>query len=175
MILKLKRTPGIFLVGFMGSGKTTLGRLLANEIGWPFIDIDEEIEASAGCSINEIFDTRGEAEFRKLESEAIASRVCLIERGNPSVVTLGGGAFVQQANYELVSANGISVWLDCPLDLLWRRVSKDSTSPLARDRERFARLYESRRPAYSRADYRVVITTDDPATGLRLLLDLPVF
>src|ERR1022692_5190369 len=66
MILKLKRTPGIYLVGFMGSGKSTIGRLLAERIGWHFVDLDEEIEAAERMSILEIFETRGEAEFRRV-------------------------------------------------------------------------------------------------------------
>ncbi len=175
MILKLKRTPGIFLVGFMGCGKTTVGRQLADRLGWSFVDIDDDIEAAAQCSINEIFDSRGEAEFRKLEHEAIVSRVRHIEQGRPAVVALGGGAFVQQNNYELVSTNGISIWLDCPLDLLWRRIAEDTSRPLARDPEKFTQLYESRRDAYARADYHIVITSDDPAPVLEKILALPIF
>src|SRR5205823_9160195 len=68
MILKLKRTPGIYLVGFMGSGKTTIGRLLAEELGWGFADLDEEIEKREGMSISQIFETRGEAGFRQAET-----------------------------------------------------------------------------------------------------------
>ena len=71
MILKLKRTPGIYLTGFMASGKTTIGRLLADELDWQFVDLDKEIEAQQGISIAEIFDTRGEQEFRRIETEAI--------------------------------------------------------------------------------------------------------
>ena len=93
MILRLKRTPGIYLVGFMACGKTTIGRLLAGELGWHFVDIDDDIEARAKTSISAIFDTLGEAEFRKLEAAAIGDRVRLIERGKPTVVALGGGAF----------------------------------------------------------------------------------
>ncbi|MCP5110442.1 MAG: shikimate kinase, partial [bacterium] len=72
MILKLKRTPGIFLVGFMGSGKTTAGRALAKELGWHFEDSDHQVEASEGLKITEIFATRGESEFRRIEAEAVA-------------------------------------------------------------------------------------------------------
>ena len=81
MILKLKRTPGIYLTGFMASGKTTIGRLLAEELGWHFCDLDEQIEAQQGTSIAQIFDTLGEQEFRRIESEAIRAHVRSVERG----------------------------------------------------------------------------------------------
>src|ERR1022692_5019344 len=95
MILKLKRTPGIYLVGFMGSGKSTIGRLLAERIGWHFVDLDEEIEAAERMSILEIFETRGEAEFRRVEREKLREHVRAIECGRPAVLALGGGAIVQ--------------------------------------------------------------------------------
>ena len=75
MILKLKRTPGIYLVGFMASGKTTIGRALAHELGWAFADLDQDIETAEGVSIAEIFDRRGEEEFRKIENAAVRRRV----------------------------------------------------------------------------------------------------
>ena len=175
MIPELERTPGIYLVGFMGCGKTTIGRLLAAKLGWAFVDIDDDIEARAETSISAIFESRGEAEFRKLEAAAIAARVALIERGQPTVVALGGGAFVSQANYEMVSANGVSVWLDCPLEILERRVARATHRPLARDPEKFAALYESRLGAYRRADFRIEIPGDDPQPVLERILSLSIF
>src|SRR5579875_1032216 len=100
MTLKLKRTPGLYLVGFMGSGKTTVGRALSDELGWPFTDIDSEIEIREGQAISQIFQERGEAAFRDLEAEAIRSHVSRIEAGHPCVIALGGGAFVQPRNWE---------------------------------------------------------------------------
>ncbi len=123
MILKLKRTPGIFLVGFMGSGKSTVGRALAEELGWGFADLDEDIEKREGMSISQIFDTRGEAEFRQAETAALQERVRLIERGKPCVIALGGGAFLSEENFEIVSNNGVSVWLDCPFSTVERRLA----------------------------------------------------
>src|SRR5579864_454056 len=102
MILKLKRTPGLYLVGFMASGKTTIGRLLADELGWDFADLDEDIIAAEGAAIAELFDTSGEEEFRKTEQGAIRKRVGQIERGKPMVVALGGGTFVSEANQALL-------------------------------------------------------------------------
>ncbi|HLY20699.1 MAG TPA: shikimate kinase [Bryobacteraceae bacterium] len=175
MILKLKQTPGIYLVGFMGSGKSTVGRLLAEQIGWHFADLDEDIEAAAGMRILEIFETRGEAEFRLLEHAAMRQRVRAIERGWPSVLALGGGAIVQPENYALVENNGVTIWLDCPFEIVQRRVAPASHRPLARDPESFARLYEARREAYARADYRIPIEGDDPTLAVDSVLRLPLF
>ena len=83
MILKLKRTPGLYLVGFMGCGKTTVGEMVADELGWSFVDIDEEIEAREQTTIARIFNTRGEPEFRRLESEVLHTSVRLVQRGRP--------------------------------------------------------------------------------------------
>src|ERR1700677_1245613 len=111
MILKLKRTPGIYLVGFMGSGKTTVGRALAEELGWWFVDLDEQIEEREHSTIADIFQVRGEAAFRALETTALKERVRSVQSGRPQVISLGGGALVSDENYELVSNHGISVWL----------------------------------------------------------------
>lgn len=175
MILKLKRTPGIYVVGFMASGKTTIGHLLAAELGWTFADLDDDIELASGTSIAEIFDTLGEAEFRRLETEAIQKRVRLIERGRPMVVALGGGAFAHQGNYDLLENNGISVWLDCPFSTVAERVARASHRPLARDAIRFRELYEARQTAYARADYRIEITCDEPSVAVESILSLPIF
>lgn len=175
MILKLKRTPGIYLVGFMGSGKTSVGRDLAWELGWTFSDIDAEIESQQGVTIASIFESKGEAEFRKIEIEAIRVHVKLVERGKPSVIALGGGAFVEPATHELLENNGISIWLDCPLDVVRARVVGDLSRPLARDPHQLEKLYEQRRPAYSKADYRIEVSGDDPATVVASILQLPIF
>jgi len=175
MILKLKNTPGIYLVGFMGSGKSTIGRLLAEQLGWHFVDLDADIESAAGISIFEIFETSGEAEFRRMEHEAMRLRVRAIEAGRPTVLALGGGAIVQPENYALVEDNGVTIWLDCPFETVRRRVAPASHRPLARDPESFARLYEARRPSYARADYRIPIDSDDPSEAVNAMLRLPVF
>jgi shikimate kinase len=175
MDLRLKRTPGLYLVGFMGCGKTTVGRVLAARLGWRFVDIDDEIEAREGVTISEIFDTRGELAFREIEAEVIRSHVRDIARGNPAVVALGGGAFVRQENYELLENHGISIWLDCPLDVLRCRVERATHRPLARDPERFAALFESRRASYNRADFRIASEIDDCDSVVDAILALPIF
>jgi shikimate kinase len=175
MILKLKRTPGIYLAGFMGSGKTTIGRLLAERIGWRFVDLDEEIEAAAGMRILEIFEMRGEQEFRRVERETMRGLVRAIECGRPAVLALGGGAIAQPENYALLENNGVVIWLDCPFEIVCRRVAPASHRPLARDPVSFAQLYEARRESYARADYRIPIESDDPAVAVEAALRLPLF
>ena len=175
MILKLKRTPGIYLTGFMASGKTTIGRRLADELGWTFVDIDEEIEAQEGISIAEIFDMRGEQEFRKVESAVICRHIADVEKGRPTVIALGGGAFARPENAELLEENGITVWLDCPFPLVKARVDRASHRPLARDAEKFERLYQERRASYAKAEFRIEISGDDPASAVAMILQLPIF
>src|SRR5690242_11938960 len=149
MTLKLKRTPGLYLVGFMGAGKSTVGRALAEQLGWRFSDIDDEIERQQGEKISDIFITRGEAAFREMETETIRQHVDTIRAGVPAVIALGGGAFVQPRNWELLENNGVTVWLDCPFDVVRQRLNGDDTRPLAKDSGRLARLFEDRRPLYS--------------------------
>ncbi len=175
MILKLKRTPGIYLVGFMGCGKSVVGARLAGVLGWSFVDIDAEIESEQGVSIGEIFDTRGEKEFRRLETEAIRENVHRIQAGEPTVAALGGGAFSQQQNYELIENNGVTIWLDCPLPLVRRRLGTCTNRPLAREPGKFEVLYYTRRESYARADYRIDITGDDPGVAVDQVLKLPLF
>jgi shikimate kinase len=176
MILKLKRTPGIYLVGFMGSGKTTVGELLADRLGWRFVDLDRDIEAERGVSIAELFDTRGEQEFREIETAALRKRVREIERGTASVVALGGGAYVQPANARLVAEHGVTVWLNCPFPLIAKRMEQQGTDrPLARDPERFEALHDERLAVYQRAEFHIPIENDDPLSAVAAILRLPLF
>ncbi len=175
MLLRLKRTPGIYLVGFMGSGKTEVGRLLADELGWSFVDLDEDIETSEGASIAEIFDTRGEAAFRKLEHEALDKRVRDVERGQPMVMATGGGVFADETNRKRLEERGVTIWLDCPLSRICGRLQGTDNRPLARDPERFKQLYEGRREAYVKADYSVDADTDDAASVVAAILKLGIF
>jgi len=175
MILKLKRTPGIYLVGFMGCGKSTVGRALADELGWFFSDLDEDIEQSAGVTIAQIFDTRGEAAFRELETANLRRRVHTVQSGRPQVISLGGGAFLSEENYDLVSNNGVSVWLDCPFSMIERRVGAETHRPLARDLNQLQSLFEARRGGYARADYRVEVLEDDTRAAVARILALPLF
>jgi shikimate kinase len=176
MNLKLKRTPGIYLVGFMASGKTTVGRHLADRLGWSFFDTDAEIEKAEKMAIAEIFDHRGEPEFRRIEAEVLREHVRWIERGRPAVLALGGGAFVQETNRCLLSDNGVTVWLDCPFDIVLRRVAAQhggAVRPLARDPQKFEALWIARRAFYQLADVHVSIDCDDPEPAVAAILAHP--
>jgi shikimate kinase len=175
MILKLKRTPGIYLVGYMGSGKSTIGRRLAEELGWTFADLDEEIESAQGRPISTIFDQDGEPAFRRIEHDALAAHLHRIQAGTPTVLALGGGAFSRPENRELIANNGISIWLHCPVGTLWERVSLATHRPLARDRARFEALYLTRRPDYAMAEYRIEACDSDPLVAVASFLELPLF
>lgn len=175
MTLKLKRTPGLYLVGFMAAGKSTVGRALAEQLGWQFSDIDDEIERQQGAKIADIFRAHGEAAFRDMETEVIRQHVDAIRAGTPAVVALGGGAFVQPRNWDLLENNGVTVWLDCPFDVVRQRLNGDNTRPLAKDSDRLARLFEDRRLLYSRADFRIEVVTDDVGAVVAGILKLPIF
>jgi shikimate kinase len=151
----------IFLVGFMGAGKTTVGRTLADHLGYDFFDLDELIQAKAGKSVQAIFAELGEAEFRRLEHEAI--RAC--SNRSRAVIALGGGAYVCDENRRLLRSIGRTVWLDCPIDVCLERVSGDQSRPLLGGEGEMRELLEERRPAYAQADY-VVETGELSAEGL---------
>jgi shikimate kinase len=174
MHLKLKRTPGIYITGFMGSGKTTVGRMVAERLGWDFVDLDSDIEAREHETVAHIFETRGEAEFRRIETEAIKRWLKKIECGIPTVIALGGGAFVQSVNYEILGNNGISVWLDCSLEVAEARIATTDDRPLARDKEAFRQLFKERRVLYGRADFRIDGDLEsNEAAGA--IIDLPLW
>ena len=145
----------IFLAGFMGSGKSTIGRQLARELAWAFVDLDTEIERLAGCSIPDIFAARGEERFRDFEHEALCEQAELSRLGTQRVVALGGGTYAFERNRDLLRRVGLTLWLDAPASTLWERVRLDSNRPLARDRSSFLRIYEERKDSYSQADHRI--------------------
>lgn len=147
----------VFLVGFMGSGKSTVGREVARRRGWEFIDLDEAIEQSAGRTISAIFEEHGEARFREIETAALQK--LLASRSDRSrVVALGGGAFVHANNApQIADAGGKVIFLDAPATELLRRCREQTTAerPLAKHPKRFHRLYEQRRFQYMTGTYRI--------------------
>jgi shikimate kinase len=156
-MLRLKKT--VVMVGMMGAGKTAVGTALARLLDVGFRDSDEEIVLAASRSIAEIFERDGEPFFRARESEVIARLL----RGAPCVLSTGGGAFLAEANRQLIHDIGISVWLRADLDLLWQRVRHKTTRPLLRTanpRETLRALYEMRQPHYAQADLVVASAPD---------------
>jgi shikimate kinase len=156
---KAPHQRAVFLVGFMGAGKTVVGRAVAKQLGWLFIDLDEQIEKLAGRSIAKIFKTSGEAEFRRLEAEKLADLLQELRKGKPAVVALGGGAFVERANAEKLREAGMAViFLDAPLEELVRRCHEQSEQPrplLESDADALNVLYAERRPLYLGAETTV--------------------
>jgi shikimate kinase len=146
------KTRPVALLGFMGSGKSVVGALVAERIGAPFHDLDRMIEDEAAMPIPEIFATGGEAKFRTLETRVLPGA---LESG--AVVALGGGALISDANWRLVSEMASTVYLDVPFDVMWERIRKVAGRPLAsgRSREEVQALFELRRPRYERAQHRV--------------------
>ena len=148
----LKKT--IVMIGMMGAGKTAVGRALAQLLDVPFLDSDHEIEAAANMTVPEIFARDGEAFFRARESEVINRLL-----GGPAcVLSTGGGAFLAEANRFAISAQGVSVWLDADIELLWNRVKHRDTRPLLRTADpkaTLSALYETRVPEYAKADITV--------------------
>lgn len=171
----LKRTPGIYLAGFMGAGKTTIGRQLAARLGWNFVDLDDDIESEAGETISSIFERYGEARFRELEYQALRRRVRAISAGTATVLALGGGAFANPPAAALLEDHGVAIWLDCPFERVRQRVATATHRPLAQDPVRFRQLYDARLESYRRADYRVPIESDDCLETVERILQLPVF
>jgi shikimate kinase len=141
----------IYLVGFMGAGKTTLARMLARRLGWRAEDVDELIEQRERRTVSEIFAHEGEAYFRAVERQVL--RGLLPVRG--AVVATGGGTFVDAANRATIKADGLSVWLDVPFEVVLTRIPSDGRRPLAADRAQMAQLYDARRVAYQEAHLRV--------------------
>ena len=158
----------IFLAGFMGSGKSTIGRQLARELAWAFVDLDTEIERLAGCSIPDIFAAQGEERFRDFEHAALCEQAELSRLGAQRVVALGGGTYAFERNRDLLRRVGLTLWLDAPASTLWERVRLDSNRPLARDRSSFLRIYEERKGSYSQADHRI----DSSATTAEALQEV---
>ncbi|GAB4373327.1 MAG: shikimate kinase [Bryobacter sp.] len=175
MILKLKRSPGIYLVGFMGCGKSTVGKLLAEEIGWRFVDLDDRIVEDQGLTINSIFEQFGEATFRGMETNAMEGLIREVHRGKATVAALGGGAFPWPGNREKLEDAGVSIWLDTPMERIEERIARHTHRPLARDTERFRNLFQERLVAYAQADYQVKVDSDEAAEVVQKILALGLF
>ena len=154
--MKPKQSPrAVFLVGFMGAGKSRVGRALARRLGWRFVDLDRKVEARERRPIARIFRESGEATFRSAETAELKKLLRELHRTPGTVVALGGGVPAQAANRELLRA-AHTVFVDVPVQTLWERCCTGrGTRPLARDEAGFRRLYNARRRHYAAAAVRV--------------------
>lgn len=143
----------IYLTGFMGCGKTTVGRTLARRLGVPFVDLDHEIERRAGMTVRRIFEGQGEPAFRQMEAEALRGTLALPD----VVVAMGGGTMTFEANARFAAANGLTVWLNPSFATIASRIGGRGKAdrPLFKDGSQALALYRERLPAYRRADLTV--------------------
>jgi shikimate kinase len=145
----------LILVGLMGAGKSSIGRIVANHLGIPFVDVDTEIERVSRMTISELFAAYGEDEFRALETRVMKRLL----KGGPRVVSTGGGAFINDNTRRHIKRGGLSIWLKAELDVLWERVNKRDTRPLlktANPKQTLEKLMDARYPVYAEADLTVL-------------------
>jgi shikimate kinase len=164
--LSLPGRARVVLVGFMGCGKTTVGREVARLLGWEFEDMDSRLEERLGSSIAEVFRTHGEPYFRAREEELARA---LAGRRNV-VVAAGGGAFTLPGTREALTEDAVTVWLRCPLQTVLDRVPLDGSRPLALDRATIGRLFDQRESSYRLADTVVDATLGPPEAVARAVV-----
>ena len=154
-------TNAVFLVGFMGAGKSSVGRALGQRLNWVFEDLDDRIATREGRSVAEIFRDSGESEFRRAEHAALQQVLRELRAGGARIVALGGGTFVQKENAALLKASGLpTIFLDAPIEELWQRCCTQASElgterPLLGSLEQFRKLYETRRRHYSKASLQI--------------------
>jgi len=161
----------IYLVGFMGSGKTTIGRELAARIDAPFFDLDELVETAEKASIRDIFAERGEPYFRKRERDILRSTKHL----EAAVIATGGGTFTFDENIQFIQSEGMSVYLSAPYALLRSRISTKDDRPLFRDDLSTHELFANRIRYYRMSDLTIEIREEETPAEIveRLVLELP--
>jgi shikimate kinase len=150
----------IFLTGFMGAGKTTVGRHLAAALALPFVDLDQEIERRAGATIREMVERQGEPWFRRVEAETLQE---VLERGDEAVIATGGGTLTSELGARLVREAGLTVWLNPSFTTIVGRIGAlgKLDRPLFREEAQVLALYRERLAAYHRADLTVDVTPDE--------------
>ena len=158
----------IAIVGFMGAGKTTIGRSLAQHLRIPFFDTDREIESAFGLSVAEIFAGRGEPDFRAAERELISHLLL----GSAKVLSLGGGAYVDIQTREAVNQVATAVWLDPPFELILARLARSSKRPVASGKspDELRQLWIERRASYAKAHIRIPTSERKPGEAVEQIL-----
>ncbi|WP_289501296.1 shikimate kinase [Gloeocapsopsis sp. IPPAS B-1203] len=169
----LLKGVNLYLVGMMGTGKTTVGRVLATKLGYKFVDTDEIITQVTQQSISEVFATTGESAFRQIETQVLA-RVCAYTH---LAIATGGGIVLRRENWSYLH-HGLIVWLDAPIELLYTRLNTDETRPLLQAgdlRTQLETLLQQRQPLYSQADLRVNVNLEETPEQLatRILAAIP--
>lgn len=158
------KADNIILVGFMAVGKSTLGKLLAQRLGWIFLDTDQEIEGKTGLTIPEIFQRFGEARFRLEENMLVNS----LKGASQTVIATGGGMIINPENFRILNNLGIMIHLDAPLELVLQRVKIEQERPLLnRSRDELEKLWCERRTVYRQAD----ISLDTADKGIEETVD----
>ena len=145
------KTDKIYLIGFMGAGKTAVAWALAKRLEWQAVDIDDLIAQREQARIADIFARHGEPYFRAMERAVLFEQLAK----RHAVVATGGGTFVDPQNRAAINADGVSIWLDVPLDRVIARIPADGSRPLAANRAEFERLYHARRSAYQLAHIQI--------------------
>jgi shikimate kinase len=151
----------VFLVGFMGAGKSSVGRALGQRLNWVFEDLDDRIEVRERRTVAEIFRDSGESEFRRAEQAALEQVLGELSSGVARIVALGGGAFVQKENAARLKASSVpTIFLDAPVEELWQRCCAQASAagperPLLRSQEQFRKLHQVRSRSYSKATLKI--------------------
>ena len=146
------------LTGMMGVGKTTIGKRLAKKLNYAFVDVDKIIEKQEGESISSIFKNKGEDYFRKIEKQLTITEL----KKNNSVISLGGGAFLNPSIRQYSKKNSISFWLDVPIEILIKRLKKSKNRPIIgkeKTNDSIKKIYFVRKKFYTKADYRIKCKT----------------
>lgn len=169
----LLKGVNLYLIGMMGTGKTTVGRLLAGRLGYGFVDTDAIVEQLSGKTISQLFAEQGEVAFRQIETKVLAE-VCAYTH---LAIATGGGIVMRQENWSYLH-HGLIVWLDVPVEQLYVRLASDTTRPLLQDSdplEKLRSLLEQRQPLYAQADLRITPSAQETPEQLaiRVLEEIP--